>query len=156
MFSLLGFRCGTGWCGFRRGTGWCNILVFSDRPPSSQASFPPFTSSRGVSPFEDFWGIFIETNNQQQTSWSKPTSNILIETNKQHLYGHPNNFFRIKIQNPDEINSNALFQQFQKTVPTGEFQEFCRMKLSFKNKNFFSNKLTRKNSKALTTKTIFS
>ena len=120
MFSLLGFRCGTGWCGFRRGTGWCNILVFSDRPPSSQASFPPFTSSRGVSPFEDFWGIFIETNNQQQTSLSKPTTNILIETNKQHLYGHPNKFFRIKIQNPDEINSNALFQQFQQ----GSFKSF--------------------------------
>ena len=52
-------------CGFGC-SGWCNILVFSDQPPSSQASFPPFNSSRAVSAFEEFWGNLYW--NQQPTS----------------------------------------------------------------------------------------
>ena len=136
---LLGFRCGT-W--------WCNILVFSNRAPSSQASFPPFTSSRGVSPFEEFRGIFIETNNQQQTSLAKPTTNIIIETNNGHLYRNHNNSLRTKTQNPDGIDSKALFQQFQGVSRVLSDETLL-------SKNFLRNKLNHTNSNALTNKTVF-
>ena len=81
-------------------------------------------------------------------SLSKPTTNIIIETNNGHLYRNHNNSLRTKTQNPDGIDSKALFQQFQGVSRVLSDETLL-------SKNFLRNKLNHTNSNALTNKTVF-